>query len=239
MLALRLIGILEPRLQAERVTGAYRIQHDVLPAVARMERRGVGFDGRAHAALLDDLKERRLELEQQFEAACIKAGRPELALDGVPSTPAGKGKLLAALLTPEELEAWPVTPRGLAKSTKRADLRRGAHHAPIAVLAEFGIVGKQLTSFGSTLAAFVHNGRIHASYNVAQANTGRASCSGPNVQQTPKEKRQAVPLPLRRRPRPRLRRWRLVGDGIARGGLHLRRGHHDRGVRQWVTTCTG
>ena len=128
-----------------------------------MERRGVGFDREAHAALLEDLKERRLELEERFEAACIEAGKPDLASGGVPSTPAGKAKLLAALLTPEELEAWPVTPKGLAKSTKRADLRRGAHHAPIAVLAEFGIVGKQLTSFGPTLAAFVHDGRIHAS----------------------------------------------------------------------------
>ena len=127
----------------------------------------------------------RLELAIRFETACTEAGRPELALEGVPSSPAGKEKLLAELLTPEEWEAWPVTPKGMAKSTKRSDLRRAAHYDPIAVLAEIGIVDKQLSSFGPSLATFVHDGRIHASYNVAQAITGRASCSSPNVQQTP------------------------------------------------------
>ena len=53
------------------------------------------------------------------------------------------------------------------------------------MLTEVGIVDKQLSSFGPPLADFVRDGRIHASYNVAQAITGRASCSNPNVQQTP------------------------------------------------------
>ena len=185
VLAYHLAEVLRPQLEAERLDGAYQIQRAVLPAVARMERRGVGFDRKAHTTLSEDLKARRLELEDRFEAACGEAGRPELALDGVPSSPSAKEKLLEALLTPEELAVWPATPKGKAKSTKRADLQRAAHYAPIDVLEEIGKIDKQLSSFGPSLVNFVHYGRIHASYMVSGAKTGRASCKKPNVQQIP------------------------------------------------------
>ena len=117
-----------PMLEAERVEE--RLRNPARGAAGRrsMERRGVGFDRDAHVVLLEDLRAKRLDLVTRFEMACMEIGRPELALDGMPSSPSAKEKLLAELLTPEEWEAWPVTPKGKAKSTKT---RRSAARRPL------------------------------------------------------------------------------------------------------------
>ena len=76
-------------------------------------------------------------------------------------------------------------------STKKSELRRAAHYPPIAALTKIAVLDKQLSSFGITLAAHVSpvTGRVHAHYSVAGTNSGRASCSSPNLQQIPRDKR--------------------------------------------------
>ena len=76
-------------------------------------------------------------------------------------------------------------------STKKSELRRAAHYPPIAGLSAVAVLDKQITSFGITLATHVSpvTGRIHAHYSVAGTNSGRASCSSPNLQQIPRDKR--------------------------------------------------
>jgi DNA polymerase-1 len=70
-------------------------------------------------------------------------------------------------------------------------MRLAAHYQPIAALTKIAKIDKILTSFGDTLAAKISpvTGRIHASYKVAGTASGRASCSGPNLQQIPRDKR--------------------------------------------------
>ena len=70
-------------------------------------------------------------------------------------------------------------------------MRVAAHYPPIAALTKIATIDKILTSFGDTLAAKISpvTGRIHASYKVAGTASGRASCSGPNLQQIPRDKR--------------------------------------------------
>ena len=102
-----------------------------------------------------------------------------------------RSTLLEALLTSEELATWTRTRRGGQLSTRKAELRRAAHYPPIAALATISTIDKQLTAFGPTLSAKVSpvTGRIHANYSVAGASSGRATCSGPNLQQIPRDKR--------------------------------------------------
>ena len=58
-------------------------------------------------------------------------------------------------------------------------------------LLEIEHLEKRLSSFGDGLVEAVHpvTGRIHANLMVAGADTGRCTCSGPNLQQLPPDAR--------------------------------------------------
>jgi DNA polymerase-1 len=96
--------------------------------------------------------------------------------------------LLAGLLTEQEQQAWPRTPRRGKLSTRRACLAEGAAAYPLLkALVDIGRIEKQLNTYGERLAAQISpvTGRIHASYRVAGAISGRSSCSKPNMQNIP------------------------------------------------------
>jgi DNA polymerase-1 len=169
---------------------AYDIQVRAIPAVVHMERRGFKLDLAAHAALLKDLQRERAEASAAYAQACSDCGLRELGL-GVPSTPQEKANLLTTLLTSKQLQSWQRTPKAGGLSTRRRDLRRAAGYPPIVALVQLATIDKLLSSFGPTLASFVSpaTGRIHAHYLIAGTASGRASCSGPNLQQIPRGER--------------------------------------------------
>jgi DNA polymerase-1 len=171
-------------------TPAYEIQMPAVLAAIRMQERGFKFDVDAHARLIAELKQERLAVEQEYRAACLSGGCLALA-DKVPSTPVQKGDLLTALLTSDELKRWARTPRSGALSTRRSELNRARHYPPILALAKLSRIDKMLSSFGQTLAVLTApaTGRIHAGYSVASTASGRASCSRPNLQQIPQDRR--------------------------------------------------
>ena len=63
---------------------AYTIQMTALPAVVRMQLRGFLFDRDAHAALIEDLGQERIEAVDAYEQACREHGID----DALPETPA-------------------------------------------------------------------------------------------------------------------------------------------------------
>ena len=188
VVAWRIAEKILPRLHVQRA--AYEIQMRAVPAVMRMEMRGFKLDVDAHARLISDLKQERIAAEQKYREACLETGHTALA-DKVPSTPAQKEALLTTILTSDELARWKRTEKSGKLSTARSELLHATHYPPIRVLIELGNIDKFLTTFGATLTAFVSpvTGRIHAHYRVAATPTGRATCSGPNVQQVPRDKR--------------------------------------------------
>jgi DNA polymerase-1 len=95
------------------------------------------------------------------------------------------------LLTGAELDCWRRTEKAGVLSTKRSDLRRAAHYPPIVELTRISTIDKLLSSFGTGFAELANpvTGRIHANYHVARTASGRASCSGPNLQQIPRDPR--------------------------------------------------
>ena len=121
----------------------------------------------------------------------LPGGRPQTLIDRAPSTPAQKQNLLEVLLSSEELQYWRRTEKSGTLSTKRSELMRAGHYPPIMALVKLSRIDKALSSFGQTLAALVSpvTGRIHAHYRIAGTASGRASCSGPNLQQVPKDAR--------------------------------------------------
>ena len=87
--------------------------------------------------------------------------------------------------------AWPATPKSAELSTKRADLLRIERTTPaVEQVLTIQANEKLLASFGEGLAAKVSpvTGRLHASFNIASAKTGRFSSSNPNLQQMPARK---------------------------------------------------
>ena len=140
--------------------------------------------------LISELKQERIAAERKYREACLETGHDRLA-DKAPSTPAEKESLLATLLTSDELARWKKTEKTGKLSTARSELLHAAHYPPIRVLIELGFIDKFLSTFGATLSAFVSpvTGRIHSRYRVAATPAGRATCSGPNVQQVPRDKR--------------------------------------------------
>ena len=183
VVAWRIAEKILPNLRVQRA--AYEIQMRAVPAVMRMEMRGVKLDVGAHAQLIDALHRERIEGGEQFVEACRQCGLPATL---APSTPNGKAAFLERLLTSEELARWKRTDKSGALSTKRSELLRAGHYPPVLSLVNIIRIDKLLSSFGGTLAVLVSpvTARIHAHYQVAAAATGRATCSGPNLQQIPR-----------------------------------------------------
>jgi DNA polymerase I len=170
----------------DRQASAYSIQTGCLPAVARMETAGVAFEKAAHGRLIDAWRQERVAAAAAFVEACRESGLDDLT--ETPKTPAEVERLLQTLLTSEQLATWLRTEKSGKLSTRRSELLRVAQdYPPIARLIDAYKIDKLSNSFGPSLAAKVSpvTNRIHASYNVAATASGRASCSGPNLQQMP------------------------------------------------------
>ena len=203
------------------------IQMTALPAVVRMQLRGFRFDRDAHAALIEDLSRERIETIDAYVKACREHGVD----DSVPETPERKRTILEAILTSAEIANWARTEKSHALSTRRSELKRAVHYPPIAALVRLSILDKAISAFGENYAESVSvvTGRIHSSYWVASTASGRASCTKPNLQQLPRDKRfRALFEPA---PGCRFRRRRLQRDGIARRRVHFRRRRDDEGLR--------
>jgi DNA polymerase I-like protein with 3'-5' exonuclease and polymerase domains len=178
IVALRAWRKMRRELHEKRRGGAYVLQRDVTPVVARMEARGVLFDLVEHRR---QMAEWGLALADARQALVKLTGQPP------PATPNKVRELLSTALTPAQLTRWPRTATGQL-SIKRADLLRIAPTTP--VVAQVLVVQaneKLLNSFGDRLAAKVSpvTGRLHAGFNIASTKTGRFSSSNPNLQQIP------------------------------------------------------
>jgi DNA polymerase I len=178
VLAWRLWQLTAPRLRSLNRDAAYRLQRDVIPAVADIELRGLGFDRDEHARQVEVWSRELAEARHEF---LDRTGNPP------PSTDA-ETRAWVAEVAGERLAAWPRTDTG--------QLRIGAEDLKWLVLSEVPTVklvlrirARQtlLQSFGPKLAEHVSpaTGRLHARYNIAATKAGRFSCNNPNLQQLP------------------------------------------------------
>ena len=167
---------MEPELRAKSRFAAYELQRDAIPAVADMERRGMGFDRDRHAEQVAAWRDEIAALEAQI-----------IELTGKPAPAKGaEERAWIEAVAGGLLQGWPRTPKRLL-STKAEHIARltGVPEArPVMALR-----AKQqlLSTFGEKIAEFVNpvTGRIHASYSIAATKAGQLSCSGPNLQQLP------------------------------------------------------
>jgi DNA polymerase-1 len=175
--------ILRQRLIAAERGPAYVLQRDVTRPVVRMVERGITLDTAAHAALAADWDRQHAEAIHAFEQAALRA---------VPATPDETRDYLAKVLPPATLAQWNTTKKTGAL-IRAADLKRVAQLPGVRELLGVQQYVKLQNSFGVSLVDKIsaRTGRLHPSYNIASAKTGRASCNGPNVQQLPREDKAA------------------------------------------------
>lgn len=181
------------RLHALGRTRCYELMRDAQPAVASMELNGIHFDLIAHARLMDCWQSARGAAESRLRAIL----GPEVSPTSSPQV----SDWLRRHLDAETLARWPMTPKGQLKLD--ADTVARFDHLPLVKpLQEFKLVSKNLSSFGEGFAAHVSpaTGRIHASFRIAGARTGRFTCSTPNIQNPPRDKyfRALFSAPVRR-----------------------------------------
>ncbi len=160
---------------------AYVLQRNVVPAVVRMNRRGITLDRTAHQA---EVAEWNIALTTARRAFTAATGQP------VPAKPNETRAFLTKVLPAEVIESWPRSGQQQVLSIKAADLKRHISNDAIRALLVTNATSKLVALFGEKLAGKVStkSGRLHPGYNVAAAKTGRFSSSNPNVQQIPKNR---------------------------------------------------
>ncbi len=175
---LRLHHALKPRLLAERMVAVYEtLERPLIPVLCAMERAGVKVDRRELEAMSVEFGERMAKMEAEIQ---------ELA--GMPFN-IGSPKQLGEVLFDK------LGLPGGKKSAKTGAYATGAdvleslapmHELPRKVL-DWRQIAKLKSTYADTLVEQINpaTGRVHTSYAMAGASTGRLASQDPNLQNIP------------------------------------------------------
>jgi DNA polymerase I len=150
----------------------------VTPAIARMELNGMPINVAAHR---DQIARWQTELAAAENALCKASPTRDLR------KPSELQAHLHDVLDAESLIAWPRTDTGKL-TTRRQQLQLNTHIPALAELLQVRARQKMLDAFGDSLIDAINSvtGRLHTSFLVAGAHSGRFTARGPNLQQSPK-----------------------------------------------------
>ncbi|MBT3172101.1 MAG: DNA polymerase I, partial [Rhodospirillaceae bacterium] len=177
-ITLRLHQLLKPRLVAEHMVTLYeRLERPLAPVLARMEMAGIKVERAALARLSENFAARIAVFETEIHAL---AGRPftigspkqlgEILFDEMAIEGGKKGKSGAYATGADVLE-------GLAAQ---------GHDLPARVL-DWRQLSKLKSTYTDALLGHINpkTGRVHTSYSMTGASTGRLSSNDPNLQNIP------------------------------------------------------
>ncbi|MDH3664124.1 MAG: DNA polymerase I, partial [Alphaproteobacteria bacterium] len=177
-ITLRLHKALKPRLAAEHLTTVYEtIERPLVPVIVAMERAGIKVDAAALNALSKDFGKRTVKLEAQAHKIAgeeFNIGSPkqlgEILFGKLGIEGGKKGKAGAYSTGADILE----------------DLAAQGHELPRTVL-DWRQLAKLKSTYTDALVGEINpdTGRIHTSYGMAIAQTGRLSSNEPNLQNIP------------------------------------------------------
>ena len=152
----------------------------VIPAIARMELHGMPVDVGAHRAQIA-----RWNTELAAAQKALHHASPLRDL----RKPAELQAHLCEVLNVETLATWPRTDSGRL-ATRRQQLQLNSHVPALAELLQVRALQKLIDAFGDSLIDAINpvTGRLHTSFLIAGACTGRFAARGPNLQQMPKRR---------------------------------------------------
>ncbi|MBN43886.1 MAG: DNA polymerase I [Alphaproteobacteria bacterium] len=174
----RLHSRLKPRLRSERMTAVYEmIERPLVPVIVDMERAGIKADAETLMDLSKDFAKRMAYLEKQAHKVAgedFNVGSPkqlgEILFEKLGIEGGKKGKTGAYTTSADVLD----------------DLASQGHELPQIVL-DWRHVQKLKSTYTDALIEQIHpeTGRVHTSYGMAIAQTGRLSSNNPNLQNIP------------------------------------------------------
>ncbi|WP_340692931.1 DNA polymerase I [Hyphomonas sp.] len=175
---LRLWQTFKPKLHSEKVTTVYEtLERPLVPVLAQMEREGIKVDRDQLSRLSADFSQRCAALEAEAEE---QAGR---------AFNIGSPKQLGEILFDEMgLEGGKKTKTGAWVTD--ADVLEGLAaegHALPRTIVDWRTLSKLRSTYTEALQAAINpkTGRVHTSFAMAVAQTGRLSSSDPNLQNIP------------------------------------------------------
>lgn len=177
-ITLRLHRALKPRLLDEHMVTVYEtIERPLIPVLAQMERAGVRVDPEALRGLSRDFTQRMAGLEDEIHKLAgedFNVGSPkqlgEILFDKMGIQGGKKGKTGAYATGADVLE----------------DLAGQGHDLPARVL-DWRQLAKLKSTYSDALVEQINpdTGRVHTSFAMAAASTGRLSSTDPNLQNIP------------------------------------------------------
>jgi DNA polymerase I-like protein with 3'-5' exonuclease and polymerase domains len=165
------------KLKLRKVYDLYRKAQLV---ISEMELNGITVDEKQHRINVIRWRE---ELKDAADEVLNLTGLKQI-------TDAKVAKWLEDSLPHETLSIWPCTESGERLSTSADTFSDFDYLEIVKPFSRYKKLQKLTTSFGMNLLSKVNpaTGKIHCSYRVAGARTGRLSCSEPNLTQMPRSK---------------------------------------------------
>ena len=174
----RLHSRFKPRLPGERMATVYEtIERPLIPVIVAMERAGIKADAPTLMDLSNDFATRMASLEKKAHKVAgeeFNVGSPkqlgEILFDKLGIEGGKKGKTGAYTTSADVLD----------------DLAAQGHELPQVIL-DWRQVQKLKSTYADALLEQIHpeTGRVHTSYGMAIAQTGRLSSNDPNLQNIP------------------------------------------------------
>ncbi|MCQ0970807.1 DNA polymerase I [Paracoccus sp. TK19116] len=175
---LRLWQHFAPMLPPAGVTTVYEtLERPMIPVLAEMEMAGIRIDGDTLKRMSNAFSQKMAGLEDEIHGLAghkFNIGSPkqlgEILFDTMGLTGGAKGKTGAYSTSAQVLE----------------DLAAEGHDLPARVL-DWRQVSKLKSTYTDALPTYVHpdSGRVHTSYSIAGAQTGRLASTEPNLQNIP------------------------------------------------------
>jgi len=177
-ITLRLHDVLKPRLLTEKMVTLYEtIERPLIPILREMERAGIRVDPDKLRGLSRDFAQRLAGLEAEI-----------LELAGEDFNIASPKQLGEILFEKMSLPGGKKTKTGAWGTDARVleDLAAAGHDLPIRVL-DWRQLAKLKSTYSDALVEQINpeTGRIHTSYAMAGAQTGRLASTDPNLQNIP------------------------------------------------------
>jgi DNA polymerase I len=152
----------------------------VTPAIARMELQGMPIDVAAHRAQIARWQADLTTAENELRyASPMRDLRKPTELQAH----------LHDVLDAESLNEWPRTDTGKLM-TRRQQLQLNSQLPALSELLRVRALQKLIDAFGESLIEAINpvTGRLHTTFLIAGARSGRFSARGPNLQQSPKQR---------------------------------------------------
>ncbi len=177
-ITLRLWKTFKPRLSATKVTRVYEtLERPLVPVLAEMEMHGIKVDRDHLSRMSNNFAQKMAGLEADIHALAgtpFNVGSPkqlgEILFDQMELPGGKKGKTGAYATGADVLE----------------DLAAEGHDLPARVL-DWRQMSKLKSTYTDALQEHIHpdTGRVHTSYSIAGASTGRLASTDPNLQNIP------------------------------------------------------